>query len=176
MQFLSFEDVKSLGELEKDEVDYPVISILESSVISAIESYTKTILKKSTYTKKLNYYTQLLEVDALPVISVTSIITESGYEYVASDYRIRDWGIELLSPVVLDESVTIVYTGGYSKLPGDLYRAILLQTVYEYQNHDHIGASSVTNEGGSVQTPSLQLLPEVVRLIKGYKNILKATI
>lgn len=176
MKILNYDDIKSLLHLVKDEADYPELTLLENSVIAAIQSYLGRILKKGSYEQVFHTYFSNIALDALPVDSITSIITESGISIPTGSYRIIQNGVRIDEVYVMDESITIKYIGGYSKMPDDIYRAILLQTAYEFQNHDHIGASSVSNEGGTVQIPALGLIPEVVRLIKNHKNILKAFI
>jgi hypothetical protein len=175
MDILNWEtDLKALAKLEKDEEDYPVLSLIEMSVVDAIESFILRKIKKQTLEQRFLQWHHLVPLDALPVVSITSVITDSGVTLTSDNYKIRDYHIEIDKAFLVDSPLTVKYVGGYAKIPSDLYRAILLQTVYEFQNSDHIGASFVTTDGGTVQTPSLQLLPEVVRLIKNYKHIVKA--
>ena len=66
--------------------------------------------------------------------------------------------------------VVIVYTGGITIVPDAMARAALLQTAYEFQSKDQIGAESVTTDGGSVSRPALGLLKEVKRNLEKYKH------
>ena len=73
--------------------------------------------------------------------------------------------------------VSVVYTGGYAndEVPEGLNRASLLQTVYEFQGRDHLGAESVSSDGGVVQRPELGLLKIVKGLLDNYKHPTKMT-
>jgi len=66
--------------------------------------------------------------------------------------------------------MVVVYTGGITEATNSMNRAALLQTAYEFQAKDHIGASSVSAEGGSVQRPELGLLKEVKRILSKDKH------
>ena len=50
-------------------------------------------------------------------------------------------------------------------MPPALSRAAMLQTAYEFQGIDHVAASSVQSEGGSIERPELGLLKEAKKLV-----------
>jgi hypothetical protein len=185
MIFLNFAEIKNILELEKSEDDYPIIQNTESNVISAIEDYLNRKLIYGSYTEEF-YASNNRAFYALAAIPFSSIdtLTIDGEVIAADDYQISKWGIKILYP--LDTSqITVAYSGGYKQitdvseefdsiksLPSGIHRALFLQTVYEYQNRDYIGASLVTNEGGTVTRPGLKLLDEVVRLLRNHKHLL----
>lgn len=173
IRLISYDELQSILHLEQDEDSYTDLVTISSSVTTAIESYLKRILALSTYTDRCYLSnTGMVGLKALPVASVSSVTsTINGITSTISDYNITPYGIEL-STSQSSGYVDVTYTGGYDEddVPEDISRAALLQIAYEYQNHDHIGAESVTNEGGFVQRPALGLLKEVKRLLNAHKH------
>ena len=178
IELVSFEDIQAvidLGELDAD--SYPALPVLMESVVFAIESYLSRTLTSAVYTEstRVMQKTTMVSLSALPITAVSSVsVTQQGSTEsltIDDDYLITDYGLMLLSSVS-NSVVEVVYTGGYlsSNIPGALNRAALLQTIYEFQGKDTIGATSVSTEGGSVQTPALGLLKEVRRLLDPFKH------
>ena len=164
----TFEDLKALMDLERDEADYPALVLLMDSVAGGIESFLGLKLTNDTYieTKRIRGKTKMIGLDALPVDSVSSVTVDSA---VTTDFELTDYGIELGLSVSNDD-VIVTYIGGFEEIPEAIQRAALLQTAYEFQNHDHIGAESVSTDGGSIQRPALGLLKEVKRLLNPFKH------
>ena len=165
---VTFEDLKSLLHLDNDEEDYPALTLLRDSVKDAIESFLGRTIDNDSYseTKRIVSKTKMVPLNALPVDSVSSVTIDGS---ASTDYTISDYGVEL-GATVSNLPVVVSYIGGLEEIPGPINRAALIQTAYEYQNHDHIGAESVSTDGGSVQRPSLGLLKEVQRLLKTFKH------
>jgi hypothetical protein len=165
---LEFADLKALLDLEKASLsDYPSLALLVESVHDAVENYTNRALQEQdalTETQRMTRSTSMVDLRALPIASVASVTVEGD----AADYRVTAWGVELTAEAPYAAEVAVTYTGGFEEYPADVYRAELMQTAYEYQNKDNIGAESVSTEGGFVQRPSLQLLAEVRRLLDPY--------
>lgn len=112
-----------------------------------------------------------------PVVTVSD---STGYED-KSDYYIWDTEglIEFVVPpsTSLPRQVKVVYTGGYAEsggvlqVPDDLKRACLMQSAFEFKRRKDLGISSLSMPDGSIaMTSSAALLPEVVRIIKLYRN------
>ena len=177
IELVSYADLKSLLGLEEALITaYPDLSLIKDSVVTAIESYLDRDLDYGEYQDNqfFNKATAYIKLNALPIESVESVIVKQSGEattLTADDYMIMNYGLFLYSPSDLS-SVSIEYTGGYADddVPTPIKRAALIQTTYEFQSKDHIGASSVTNEGGSVQRPEIGLLKEVRRLLDRYKH------
>jgi hypothetical protein len=183
MIFLDFDEIKNVLELSKTEADYPNITLFEKIVVSGIENHLQRIL---TYANRAEKYhglsnTTKYALKSYPIDVINSVTIDD----VAIDlYDQNDpFSIDLYSAIPSNEIVSIDYDGGYKKitdigaefdnieaLPDDIYRAIFLQTIYEYQNRDHIGADVVSNEGGSISRPGLQLLNEVKRLLRNHRH------
>lgn len=165
---------KLLGLSESSIASYPALSVIRDSVVSALENYTGREFEKKQRSETLyaiDAPIRMMGLKALPVISVASVTDEDGN---ALDYRRTGYGIELTAPA-FDIIVSAIYTGGYaeSALPEDLKRAALIQTAYEFQTKSHIGAETVSTEGGTVSRPALQILPEVKRIMDAYMHPLR---
>ena len=174
MDLVEFETIKNLlGLSSSSETAYPDLAILIESVNLAIEDELGRSLdyKERTETVMVGTSpTRFIDLVGLPIVSVSSVLVDD--EALDSDaYKISPAGIRLATQV-REVDVVVTYTGGIltSAIPPALQRAAMLQTAYEYQNKENIGASSISTEGGSVQIPALQLLPVVVSLISGYKH------
>jgi len=187
MIFLDFDEIKVFLELEKTEADYPIIPIVEKSVIAAIENYIKRKLEYSNYVVKDNgsNNSSLFALRALPISTINSVKID-GAE--TTYYGLLKYGIDLYVKLG-DLEIEIDYNGGYKKITDtapefssieslneEIYRALFLQTIYEYQNRDYIGANSVTNEGGTISKPGLKLLDEVKRILDSHKHIINCGI
>lgn len=172
IELVSYSDLKNLLALEDAAItDYPALNVLRDSVTSAFEVYTGRLFESKARTETIyigGHGTQMLKLDATPISSVGSLtvtISETTETYTDhDDYEITAYGLKLLSSVS-DCTIAITYTGGISDVPDSLERAALLQTAYEFQAKDQIGADSVSTEGGTISRPALGLLKEVRRLL-----------
>lgn len=169
-ELVSFDDLKILLGLTKTEADYQQLTLIQESVADAIEEYCGRTFESDTYQETVTPISpsKMIPLKAIPVSSITSI-TIAGND--STDFKIRAYGVELGSTVD-NQEIIITYVGGLETVTPSLKRAALLQTTYEYQNKDNIGASFVTNEGGSVTVPEIGLLKEVRRLLKNERHIL----
>lgn len=176
---VTFAQVKDFLGLEREEASYPSLALIIPSVAAAIENYIGRSLESKERTELIllgNTATRFLDLKGLPVASVSAVtVTELGEDDTLTeneDFIISNGGIELLYTTFKRCKVSITYTGGYAadSIPEDIERAALLQTIYEYQSKDHVGAESVSNEGGTVNRPAIGLLKEVKRLLDGYKH------
>lgn len=169
---VKFEDLKALLDLEKDSLtDYPALAVIMDSVQSGLESYTGRILAgedKVTQTGIEMFSTRYLYLKALPIKSVTSV-TVGGV--ATTDYTVTSYGLKLGRTAADDSDWSVEYVGGFDEIPGELIRAALIQTGYEYQTKEHIGAEQVSTDGGSVQTPALALLSEVKKRLDPFVHI-----
>lgn len=167
LTLVKFESLKAILDLEKAAIDdYPALQELQKSVYYAIESYLGRYLEQDTYTEKAPVSGNLVPLKALPVSTVSAAVLSSGVDLVAEVEIVYD-GIRL--PYKVSSSlVETTYVGGFDTVPGDITRAALLQVIHEWQRKEHVGATSVTNEGGSIQWPELTLLTEVKRLLDPY--------
>lgn len=170
-ELVSFADLKILLGLLKTEVDYPQLTLIQESVADAIEEYTGRTFESNVYQETVTPLSpsKMIPLKAVPVSSITSVTVDGN---AWADFKIREYGIELGSTVD-NQEIIVTYVGGLvGVVTGVLNRAALLQTTYEYQNKDNIGASFVTNEGGSVTVPEIGLLKEVRRLLKNERHVL----
>ncbi|RLI66164.1 MAG: hypothetical protein DRO88_02540 [Promethearchaeia archaeon] len=181
VELVSFSELKNVLGLEGDTIDeYPALAIIREGVTSAIEEFigrelTQKEREETIYVGKT--FTSMIYLKALPVHSVSSIIIDSWGEEITlsdSDFQIVKYGVELLSSINRSK-VKVTYTGGLidEDVSARLNRAALLQTIYEFQTKEHIGATSVYTDGGSVSTPELGLLKEIQRMLTSEIHPLK---
>jgi len=177
IELVSYAALKSLLGLENAAItDYPALDLLRPSVTSAIEEYLGRLLESTERTETIyigSSKRSMISLPAIPVTAVSSVTVTIGADLETYDeneeYEISEYGLKL-SVSLSSAKIVIVYTGGISTVPDAMARAALMQTAYEFQSKDHIGASSVSNEGGSVQRPELGLLKEVRRMLNQYKH------
>ena len=174
LELVSYEALKDLLGLESDNIsEYPGLKILKDSVEAAIECEAGREFESLERTETWQIgrcYSRRVYLYGIPIASVSSV-TVGGTALTSDDYTITAGGLRLEEDFN-EVDVVVTYTGGYSQttLPAKIERAALLQTSYEFQNKEHIGASSITTEGGSVSIPALKLLPVVQKLISRFKH------
>jgi len=174
MDLIEFADLKSLLGLDCTSIDeYPALALLRNSVSAAIESHLGRALEYGNRTEQVELWEHdsMVPLRALPVESVDTVtVTLFGGSTASTvtGWMPTNYGIALLSPAQCVVSVT--YNGGLTEVPDWLRRAALMQTAYEFQNKDHIGADFVTIEGGSVKRSELSLLKEVRRLLDAHRH------
>ena len=182
IELVTFAELKTLLDLDGETIaEYPALALLQTSVLSAIESYIGRALTSEARTKVVyigGTPTAIIPLSGIPVASVSSVTassqgSDSDFEENI-DYIIDSFGIRLLHKIKITK-LTIVYTGGLTETTGNLKRAALMQTAYEYQGKEQIGASYTSNEGGSVTRPELGLLKEVKRVLNSEKHPLRWT-
>lgn len=177
IELVTYASLKALMGLEGTVItDYPALDELRTSVTSAIEEELDRLLESKERTETIyvgSFNQAMLRLSAVPIASISSVTVTSGINSDTYDehdeYEITEYGIRLLSSIA-NVKIVIVYTGGISTVPDAIARAALLQTAYEFQAKDHIGAESVSTDGGSVSRPALGLLKEVKRLLAKYKH------
>ena len=156
-----------IGGLEKATLaEYPSIVALSASVYAAFESYLGRWIEQDDYVETVYCDGHIISLKAMPIASVASVIDADGNDLTALCTVRKD---SLKSSACITGEVTVTYNGGIEEIDAAhnwLTRAALLQIAHEYARKDQIGATSVTNEGGSVQWASeIQLLKEVKRLL-----------
>lgn len=178
-ELTTFADIKALADLSKSLItDYPSIGVLKPAVEGAIIDYCQAEFDATVSPRTETFFTgstptAMIPFRALPVGTITSVtVTTLGEDTSLTentDYEVTAYGIRTFTNYQ-NAKFTLVYVGGYAEgsVPAGLSSAALIQTAYEYQNHNHIGAETVSTEGGTVRRPALQLLPEVVRRLQPY--------
>lgn len=175
IELVTYASLKDLMTLQEEEItDYPALSVIRTSVTSAIGEYLDRLLESKERTETVyvgSFKRYMIRLSAVPVTSISSVTvtigTDSDTYGEHSEYEITEYGIKLLGSIN-NAKIVIVYIGGIVTVPDAIARAALLQTAYEFQAKDHIGAESVTTEGGNVNRPALGLLKEVKRLLNKY--------
>lgn len=163
MAIWNFEWISGLLGLNKEIDQYPGLELVADGVQARLEDHLGRIFETGDqiYTRTYFHPTAHIGLPALPISSVTTV-TIGGVS--TTDYTVHQWGLQLGSKVTGE--ISVEYVGGYSEAPEWLKRALTIQIIYEWQNKDNMGAESVTNEGGTIQRPALQLLSEVRRTLE----------
>lgn len=168
MPLVSFEEIKDLLHLEDDSIDdYPALKRIHASILPSFESFLGRKLIEDSYTE--THWTDgssEISLKALPIKKVKSVFIDGNEE---TEYRITQYGIKVPFKAP-GYQVVIKYSGGFEEIPDEIRSAALLQVAHEYQRHDQIGATSVSNDGGFVKHPELGLLKEVKRRLQPFKN------
>ncbi len=172
IELVTFAQLDNILGLEGTVIaDYPGLEEIQTSVTSAIEEFIGRDLEQIERTETVfinGSPTQMISLRGLPVGSIDTVTMASSSGEIScdewNDYEVTEYGIRLFA-ATRRAKLTIVYTGGIATVPSAINRAALIQTVYEFQNKEHIGAESVSTDGGFVSTPSLQLLGEVKRVL-----------
>ena len=143
--------------------------------------------KTETFT--IDWGTHVVELTESPVNAIVSVqeaqsyggayttLTTAAQEYALSTetdcvYRTttsgyRNWPVGI-------ETVKVVYTAGYSAIPGDLKLAVLdLVTYYlkdEHKLRQSIAGASLQNQGSSTQRDNVSFPDHIKRVLDLYKN------
>lgn len=175
IELVSFTHLKDLLGLSESSIDhYPALSLLRDSVTASIESFLGRELEcmERTTTIQAGSSSRMISLPAIPVESVSSV-SVNGQNLDQAFFTKMEYGILLSFFPLPGDGISITYTGGLSSVPGDIARAALLQTAFEFQNKEHLGAKSVSTEGGSVSVPGFGLLNAVKSLLIPHIHPLK---
>lgn len=179
IELVAYSELKALLDLNEAAIaDYPALDLLRDSVTSAIEDYLGRDLEVIERTESIfiGSKTKMIMLPAVPISTIASVtVTVAGEDTTYTentDYEITQYGIRLLS-AISNSKIVIVYTGGLSAVPSGIARAALLQVTYEFQAKEHIGAESVSTEGGNVTRPELGLLKEVKRMLTKHQHAMR---
>lgn len=172
-ELCSWEELRTALSLEDAAIDdYPDVRDARLRVAFALEAHLGRLFEPKERTESISVgtnSTRMIYLPGTPVASVSSVTVRTRYETLTlseDDYMVVNYGIKLWG-FVMNSEITVVYTGGLVEIPGSFNRASLIQTVYEYQGKENMGATSVSMDGGSVTTPEIQLLKTVKAAVKG---------
>lgn len=156
--------------------NHPSLEFIMSRVDNAINEHCNREFIRADRTETVPLYSQLIALTLLPVNSITSV-SINGASVSLDNVQLFEYGFNIFNMGIYDYRdsalVTVTYNGGYDTIPDAISYAAALQSVHEYQRSTHIGASRVTNDGGSVNYPELGLLKEVKNMINNYKHPIK---
>jgi len=177
IELVTFADLKAFLDLESAAItDYPALNIIRSSATFAIEEYLGRLLESKERTETIyigSYKTSMIKLPAIPITAISSVTVTIGSDSETYDeheeYEITDYGLKLFT-TLMNAKIVVVYTGGITTVPDVMNRAALLQTIFEFQAKDQVGAESVSSTGGSVSRPVLGLLKEVRRMLNSEKH------
>ena len=170
------------------------LNVLIPSVSQLIKTYCGNSFvdyysSNKTETFTIDWGTHVVELTESPVNAIVSVqeaqsyggayttLTTAAQEYALSTetdcvYRTttsgyRNWPVGI-------ETVKVVYTAGYSAIPGDLKLAVLdLVTYYlkdEHKLRQSIAGASLQNQGRSTQRDNVSFPDHIKRVLDLYKN------
>ena len=170
------------------------LNVLIPSVSQLVKSYCGNSFvdyysSNKTETFTIDWSTHVVQLTEGPVNSIVSVqeaqayggdyitLTTTGQQYALNTktdcvYRTttsgyQDWPIGV-------ETVRIVYTAGYSTIPGDLKLAVLdLVTYYlkdEHKLRQSIAGASLQNQGSSTQQNNVGFPDHIKRVLDLYRN------
>lgn len=187
-------DVKDRLGLTSSEYDTVIDRIiLGIESIFNKETHRKLVLNAADETYDFTGGMSIIVLPRYPIVSVTSIKEAIDYDFAAAtallsgtDYKLNyDSGrLYRLNEEWLDwpDGCRIIYKGGYkaagatpstgeTAMPDDLREAAILQSSFVFKRRDDIGLSSVSHDGGSIQSfSSLDLLPQVKNILESYQR------
>ena len=170
------------------------LNVLIPSVSQLIKTYCGNSFvdyysSNKTETFNINWDTHLIQLTESPVNTIVSVqeranysssyttLTTGAYEYsldldtdsilrtVSSGYQNWPTGVD---------AVKVVYTAGYSTIPGDLKLVTLDLIRYylkdEYKLRQSIAGASLQNPGSSGQTDNVGFPDHIKRVLDFYKN------
>ena len=152
----SFVDFYSSNKTETIDVNWStyIVQLTESPVNALVSVQERTSYSAAYSTLTTGAYEYSLDTNTDSVLRTTS----SGY---------KDWPTGV-------GAVKVVYTAGYSSIPGDLKLAVLdLITYYlkdEHKQRQSIAGASIQNQGSSGQSNNVGFPDHIKRVLDLYKN------
>ena len=178
IELVSLSDLKTMLDIQTTKNDAK-LTLIRDGVTATIEQFIGRELEFKTRTEKISvgiHFKRMISLKALPVDDIGSITlqynTDTESETLSeNDYTITDYGVEL-GYGVKNCQLTIEYDGGYfaADVPSQIGRAALLQTCFEFNSSVNVGATSVSNSGGSVRYPNFRLLFECRQILESLKH------
>ena len=171
------------------------LDVLIPSVSQLVKTYCGNSFvdyysSNKTETIDINWGTYIAQLTESPVNAIVSVqertayngsyttLTTGAYEYYLhsetdSVYRTTSSGLFQNWPTGVG-AVKIVYTAGYSAIPGDLKLAVLdLITYYlkdEHKQRQSIAGASLQNQGSTSQSNNVGFPDHIKRVLDLYKN------
>lgn len=189
MKLESRTNVKLYLELTTTNSD-DLLDLIIGQISKRIETFLNRNLLKQEYTEffDVKIHRRFFNLKSYP-IDLNEDFTATQYDVedtVNSDYYVyEDQGmVEYFTERTHcnePKCMKFVYTGGYEEIysdgenvldvPDDIKRACLLQSVFEFRRRRDVGITSVSTPDGSIGKPNPgNLLPEVVSILKSYRN------
>ena len=152
-------------------------------------SFVDFYSSNKTETFTIDWGTYIVQLTESPVNAIVSVQERSSYsssyatlttgaqEFILNSntdsiFRTTDSGYKNWATGV--ESVKVVYTAGYTAIPGDLKLAVLdLITYYlkdEHKLRQSIAGASLQNQGSSTQRDNVGFPDHIKRVLDLYKN------
>jgi hypothetical protein len=179
-ELVPFNDIKTLLDISGTSyIDQPELKIIQDRLQFVFEEYLGREFEYLERTETLyigDTARTIIQLKGIPIDNIDKVQIESYnsglIELNTGSWAITEYGIKLYD-AICNAKIVITYTGGLGSVTNQLKAAALYQLGYEFQAKDNIGAESVSNEGGSVYKPALNLLPETKRMLRSSFHPLK---
>jgi len=178
----SLDSVKNFyGMTGTKQTDDDLLEDLIDRITELIQSYCNVTNFKSTkYTEYLDGMgSKYLFVNNIPIVSITSIHDDADWGWNSDDlldsddYRSVDNKYIVLKDdffTLADQNIKIVYTAGYTTIPGDLEQVCIEEVIMKYKHRRDIDVQSKTLDDGTVQYVSKNLMQSSRITLNKYRN------
>lgn len=166
-----------------------LLTLFVEQASQQIEHYLGYKLSSATRTEyySTTHETQLLNLRAAPIGSITSINIDAGWDFEAAslvssdDYTFDDYTVYFNYDISAGyRHIKVVYVAGTANatfgtetivnVPDDLQKACMRQALFEFARRREIGAKSVNQKTGTVQ-PDLAIWDHVaLDIIERYRR------
>lgn len=181
MALCTLSDVKLLLGIQSiDTNEDDLISTLIDNVSTMISNYCDRTFESTTYTEYYDgcYYPNKLYTHQYPIISVSGIYDDVSWVYTtpitSGSYRINNIYVELLPGYTFSYgygNIKIIYTAGYTTIPGDLKQSCIEEVVRKYKRRNELHVSSMSYGTESTTAFIDDLLPTTKITLNKYKRI-----
>lgn len=143
-------------------------------ITDGIEKRTKTFCKQdfvlAEYTERIKFEGGFGYVTNTPLVSISKVEDDDGYEYPFEIYADKQGEISLL--FLTNREYIVTYTGGVAveDIPSDIKLAILQWVEYTFNNQAGIKNFSITGYSQSVQLTPEGMPFEVSRILNSYTH------
>lgn len=163
--------------------DDEILTRLITAVSSAVETYLGRAMTSAARTE---YYTcrggTVLLLQHYPITAVATLTVDgeaipaysslTGAGYIIQTSKLLLNGYTFSTPCSTDHNnVTVVYTAGYSTIPGDIEQAAIHLISLRYRERDRIGQQSKILAGETVRYSVFDMPPDVKAVLDQYREL-----
>lgn len=189
MYLVAVPRIKQFLEIANNDQD-PLLSLLTQYYSARIQTYLRRKLEKAERVIVFNGGKKIYALPAYPVDTVTKPVVKIADVLQEEDNNYYVWYdrgvIEFPYPPNINEPkiLEVTWTGGYALIddssvddgslavPEDIRLACMMQVAFVFKRKRDLGITSITMPDGSISTQYAgALLPEVIDILKSYRNM-----
>jgi len=164
-ELIPYESIKNFLGLDGSSInDYPSLGTILDRLLPSFEAFTGREFEKIERIATIFMNEMPKKMIYLPAIPIEEVVSVEAEEYGSVDYKITGYGLRLETGISND-ILNVTYTGGLESVTPVLEAAALYQLSHEFNRKEHIGAETVSTEGGTVTYRELGLLKETKRIL-----------